>query len=257
MWESFLIKIATGRTGWYIPRNDKDYARLILMLYFLLFVFELILLFVLSKKLVNNLAQVVYRFTNNHHTVVKVLAILFLPGTIIHELAHLLSAGVMLVPVGEMNVIPEFEEDSIKLGSIQIGKTDPLRRSIVGVAPVLFGLILIFSIFLLVNIEAAPWWQIALALYLIFEIGNTMFSSKKDLEGTIIFVATILILAFAVLAAFYFLDKQLLLNFWVYLSQLNLNFLIKFFKQAGIYLIVPIILDFLIILFSFPFKIRR
>lgn len=227
----------------------------------MLFIFELVLLFVLSKKLVNSLAQVVYRFTNNRNTVVRVLAILFLPGTIIHELAHLLFAGVMLIPVGEMNVIPGIEGENVKLGSVQIGKTDPLRRSIVGVAPVLFGLILIFSIFLLVPIGEGtiPWWQTTLALYLIFEIGNTMFSSKKDLEGTIIFAATILILFFAILTAVYFLDKALLQNFWVYLSQLNLQFLIKFFKQAGLYLMVPTILDLFIILFASVFtrKIPR
>lgn len=220
------------------------------MLYCLLFIFELILLFVLSKKLVNSLAGIVYRFTSNHHTVVRVLAILFLPGTIIHELAHLLFAGVMLVPVGEMNVVPEVEGQSVKLGSVQIGKTDPLRRSIIGVAPVLFGLILIFSIFLLVDLNTAPWWQIALALYFIFVIGNTMFSSKKDLEGTIIFVATILIILLAILAALYFLDKPLLLSFWSYISQLDLEFLIKFFKQANTYLAVPVILDLLMILFA-------
>lgn len=220
------------------------------MLYFLLFIFELVLLFVLSKKLVNSLAGIVYKFTSNHHTVVRVLAILFLPGTIIHEMAHLLFAGVMLVPVGEINVVPEIEGQSVKLGSVQIGKTDPLRRSIVGVAPVLFGLILIFSIFLLVPIGSGlPWWQTALALYLLFEIGNTMFSSKKDLEGTIIFTATILVLTFAILAAIYFLDKSLLQNLWLYLSQLDLNFLNKYFKQADIYLSIPVTLDLLVILF--------
>lgn len=220
----------------------------------MLFIFELILLFFLAKKLVNALAQILFRITKSHKAVVSTLAIVFLPGTIIHELAHLLSAGVMLVPVGEINVVPEIEGQSVKLGSVQIGKTDPLRRSIVGVAPVLFGLILIFSIFLLVPIGSSlPWWQTALALYLLFEIGNTMFSSKKDLEGTIIFAATILILAFAILASIYFLDKSLLQNLWLYLSQLDLNFLNKYFKQADIYLAVPVVLDLLVILLTLPF----
>lgn len=190
---------------------------------------------------------------------VNTLAVIFLPGTIIHELAHLLFAGVMLVPVGEINVVPEIEGQTVKLGSVQISKTDPLRRSIVGVAPVLFGLILIFSIFLLVPIgdSALPWWQTALALYLLFEIGNTMFSSKKDLEGTIIFAATILILAFAILAAIYFLDKPLLQNLWLYFSQQDLNFLNKYFKQADIYLAVPVVLDLAIILLVSLFTSRK
>lgn len=115
------------------------------MLYFLAFVFELILLFILSRKLINSLAKLIYRFTKSHKVVVHSLAVIFLPGTIFHELAHLLFAGIMLVPVGEMNVVPEIEEGGVKLGSVEIGHTDPFRRAIIGVAPVLFGMLLIFS----------------------------------------------------------------------------------------------------------------
>jgi len=107
-----------------------------LMLYFLLFIFELILLFFLSKKLINSLARIIFRLTKNHKAVVNILAIIFLPGTIIHELAHLLFAGLMMVPVGELSVVPEVDERGVKLGSVQIGKTDPIRGTIVGMAPV-------------------------------------------------------------------------------------------------------------------------
>ncbi|MDO8573160.1 MAG: hypothetical protein Q7R77_00210, partial [Candidatus Daviesbacteria bacterium] len=170
-------------------------------------------------------------------------AIIFLPGTIIHELAHLLFAGVMLVPIGDMSVLPEIEEKGVKLGSVQIGKTDPFRRAIVGVAPVLLGMVLIFSIFLLVKIGEAPWWQIILALYMLFQIGNTMFSSRKDIEGSILFVVLVLVLSAVILTGLYFLNPAILSN----ISKVNLEFTIPFFKQAAIYLVIPTALDLLIL----------
>ncbi|MBI2329830.1 hypothetical protein HYU94_00365 [Candidatus Daviesbacteria bacterium] len=217
------------------------------MLYFLVLLFELILLFILSKKVVNFLAQIIYKFTKSHRVVVHTLAVVFLPGTIIHELAHLLFAGIMLVPVGELSVMPEIEEKGVKLGTVEIGKTDPFRRMIIGVAPVLLGMILIFSLFLLVKIGIAPWWQVALVLYFLFEIGNTMFSSKKDLEGSIIFVILVLALFLIAFLVLYFLNPALLQNIWVYLNNLNLEFAANFFKQASIYLLIPVALDLLII----------
>ncbi|MCL5784233.1 MAG: hypothetical protein M1142_02675 [Patescibacteria group bacterium] len=220
------------------------------MVYFILFLVELVFLFLLSRQLVQSLARAIYKISKSHRVVVHTLAILFLPGTIIHELAHLLFAGVMLVPVGEMNVLPEIEGDGVKLGSVQIAKTDPFRRMIIGVAPVLLGMILIFSIFLLVKLGVSPWWQAALALYFLFEIGNTMFSSKKDIEGSVLFVILILTLALVITIALYFLNPNILQNFWLYLNQLNLDFAANFFKQASIYLIIPAALDLLMILLT-------
>ncbi|MBU1000231.1 hypothetical protein KKE78_02435 [Patescibacteria group bacterium] len=226
------------------------------MIYFLIFLSELLLLFFLSKKLVNSLSRLIYKFTRSHRVVVHTLALVFLPGTIVHELAHLLFAGVMLVPVGEISALPKIEEKGVKLGSVQIGRTDPLRRMIIGVAPVLLGLVLIFSIFFLIKIGISPWWQVVLALYLLFEIGNTMFSSKQDVEGSILFLILILALSLILAIFLYFLSPALLQNFWLYLNNLNLEFAINFFKQASIYLVIPVALDLLVILLSSPFSNR-
>lgn len=217
------------------------------MFYFLLFLSELILLFFLSRKLVQSLAVVIYKFTRNHSAVVRALAIIFLPGTIIHELAHLLFAGVMLVPVGELSVVPEIEAKGVKLGSVQIGKTDPFRRTIVGVAPVLLGMILIFAIFLLVKLGTSPWWQVILGLYFLFQIGNTMFSSRKDIEGSILFVTLALVLIGIGLASIYFLRPLLLQSMWLRFTTVDLTFMENFFKQASLYLVIPLVLDLSII----------
>lgn len=220
------------------------------MIYFLIFAFELILLFILSQKLIKALAKIIYKFTRSHRVTVHTLAIIFLPGTIIHELAHLLFAGVMLVPLGELSVLPEIEEKGVKLGRMQIGQTDPLRRMVIGVAPVLLGMILIFSIFFLVKIGVSPWWQVFLALYFIFQIGNTMFSSRKDLEGVVGFLAIVAALAM-VLVVLYFFNQALIQQIWLWLNTLDLEVVSNFFKTASIYLILPVLLDLSIILLTF------
>lgn len=221
---------------------------LILMLYFILFLFELILLFFLSKRLINSLSRLIYRFTGSHKIVVHTLAIIFLPGTIFHELAHLLFAGIMFVPVGEMNVIPEIEEKGVRLGNVQIGKTDPIRRAIVGVAPIIFGMVLILSaLYFIQSQNQHIWWQIILVLYLVFEIGNTMFSSRKDLEGVIVFGAMFLTASIILFIALHFLSPTVLQSIWNYINSLNLEFMVNFLKLANLYLIAPIALDLLII----------
>ncbi|MBI2600136.1 hypothetical protein HYW43_04445 [Candidatus Daviesbacteria bacterium] len=223
------------------------------MIYILFFLLEIGILFFLSKKLINSLARILFKFTHNRQLVVNILAILFLPGTIIHELAHLLMAGIMLIPVGEMTVVPEVLEDGVKLGGVQIGKSDPFRRTLVAVAPVLVGIAAILGILYFAQIDNYGVWQIALALYLIFEIGNTMFSSKKDLEGVIGFVVAILLIIFIVSAAFYLLKPGLIQTLWSYLQTVNFDPAISFFKKSSIYLMVPLGLDLLVILFTIPF----
>lgn len=97
------------------------------MIFFILFAIEMILLFFLSKRLIKSLSLALFRITKSHSAVINTLAIIFLPGTIFHELSHLLTAGVLLVPVGEIKALPEIEKSGVKLGSVQIGKADPFR----------------------------------------------------------------------------------------------------------------------------------
>lgn len=119
---------------------------------------------------------------------IKFFHLLLLPGVVIHELAHLIVAEIILVRTGGLSFSLEQEEDRIVMGSVGIERTDPVRRAIIGFAPVFVGILLIgFSVFYFLS-ERSPVaypWNFALVLFVVFEIGNTMFSSKRDLEGTI------------------------------------------------------------------------
>lgn len=169
---------------------------------------------------------------------ISILAFIFLPGTIIHELAHYLMARLLFVPVGKMEFLPKQEGDTVKLGSVSIASSDPLRRLLIGVAPFLAGTSLI--IITLFIAERESFWGINYAMliifYILFEIGNSMFSSKKDLEGAIAVVLFVLLII-----AFLFI-----LGVRIDLGDLQKTLddkTLHIFYQGAIYLLFPIGLD--------------
>jgi len=155
-----------------------------------LFIFEFAVLFFLSRFVTSKLSFLP----------INLISFLFLPGIIIHELSHLLTASLLFVPVGEIEFIPQIEDGGLKLGSVAIGKTDPIRRFLIGVAPIIFGIALIFGILYFVELSKLTGFGVWLGgSYILFAIGNTMFSSGKDMEGALgllIFVSVILIALF-------------------------------------------------------------
>src|SRR5689334_22124684 len=101
-----------------------------------IFLLELIGLFFLSRFLILSLGHIFYKFFKHEQTVMYVLAFLFFPGTLIHELAHMFMAAMLFVRVGKIELFPQKQGNSIKLGSVAIAHTDPFRRSLIGLAPI-------------------------------------------------------------------------------------------------------------------------
>lgn len=172
------------------------------------------------------------------------MAFLFFPGTILHELAHLIMAGILFVPVGQIDLWPKLEEDGIKLGSVAIAETDIFRRFVVGAAPFLFGVALLLAIlyFGVSNNLLSNQIFIIIMLYLTFEIGNTMFSSKKDMEGALELFGGILF----VLLVFYFLGVRIP-SFNPQLILENKT-VVQIVKQGSIFLLVPLGVDLLVLI---------
>ena len=128
------------------------------------------------------------RLTRSNTLAIQLLALIFFPGVLIHELGHFLMASILFVPTGEIEFLPKVQEGGVKLGSVAIARTDPLRRLLIGLAPTVsgVGILLLASYYL-----GALWplsWKTLLFCYILFEIGNTMFSSSKDLEGALGFL---------------------------------------------------------------------
>lgn len=218
------------------------------MLFLGIFFVELLILFLFSKALIKSLAQLIFFLSKSREVGVYSLAILFFPGTIIHELSHAIVAGVLMVHVGEVEFTPQIHEGGVKLGSAQVGKTDPIRGALIGVAPVIIGLTIILGLLFFFSSgflqgKEFSFWVYLLLFYLIFVIGNTMFSSRKDLEGAV----GGLILSISILTAFYLLGFR---EVFIFLNQIISVELVGFFQKSSLFLIVPLVLDFLVILFA-------
>lgn len=210
------------------------------MVYLFIFLAELISLFFFSRLLTNSIARLFFTITRSHKTTISLLAVLYLPGTIIHELAHVIVAGALLVQSGEIEFMPQVRDDGIKLGSAEIEKTDPFRRAIIGLAPVLVGsasiLGLIYYLNRLFSQNSASILAFIIIFILIFMLSNTMFSSKKDLEGTV----SVLILILSFIIGIYLLGFGSAFN-WV--GELYERHYRETFKLASVFMLVPIGID--------------
>ncbi len=210
------------------------------MIFFAAFFIEIFILFLLSRSMSKTLS----RFMS-----INLISLVFLPGVIVHELSHFLVAVVLLVPVGDMEFSPKKNGNGVRLGSIEIGKTDPIRRSMVGFAPVFVGLVLVVGIVYLFTSNALffqgknPFLFVTAVLaviYFLFAVSNTMFSSSRDMEGT----AEILIALSIIFAASY------LLGFRPSLSHLDKIFtkeLIGLIQKSVVFLSIPIAIDLFIL----------
>lgn len=210
------------------------------MLYFISFFAEIIILYLLSRAVSKNLSKFMS---------IGALSFLFLPGIIIHELSHLFMAAILFVPVGDMEFVPKRAGNSVKMGSVEIGKTDPVRRSIIGFAPVFLGLVIVIGVIYL-SFSTILFFQnknififvaiILTIIYLLFAISNTMFSSRRDMEGTIEIAITLLIIFLVA----YILGFRFTLS---YLDKIPIKEFIAIIRQSAMFLMIPIAIDLLIL----------
>lgn len=178
----------------------------------LLFIFlgEMLLLFILSQKTTTLIFRILYSIFNNERTTWAIVTFIFLPGTVVHEFSHLIVAEVLRVRTGELSFTPQIENKShgqtqVKAGYLKIANTDPLRRFLIGFAPVVFGLItslVIIWFFEHFWPDLSLWWQKALFVsgngYLLFAVSSSMFSSKADMEGAQYFLPVMLLVLVAI-----------------------------------------------------------
>lgn len=76
--------------------------------------------------------------------VIALFSLILLPGVFIHELSHYLTAIALRVPVLKFSLVPQTSKDGqLRLGFVQTRRCDPVRDSLIGIAPFVFGLIVI------------------------------------------------------------------------------------------------------------------
>lgn len=127
-----------------------------------------------------------------------------LPGVVLHEVSHWATARLLGLQVGRLELWPKAEKDGLRLGSVQVQQADPLRGSLVGIAPLVAGSAVLLLIgryafgleaFLeaLVRGDAGALWAAAqqaagtrdlwLWAYLVFAVANAMLPSPADRQA--------------------------------------------------------------------------
>jgi hypothetical protein len=148
-------------------------------------------------------------------------SIMLLPGTFVHESAHWVAAKFLDVRTRRFSLMPaRMPRGLLRLGFVEIERTDTLREALIGVAPLLAGsaLVLVIAAYnlpthpfqrsvsqeltLLLNdlpraLTADYFW---LWLYLVFSISNGMLPSQSDRQAwtpVLIWLGIISVLAYA------------------------------------------------------------
>jgi hypothetical protein len=165
----------------------------------------LALLFV-ERWITRSLQEVSIRWVGDPDVALIIYFVLVLPGVVIHELSHWLMAKLLGVRVSRPKIGPVRKGRSrrVSLGSVRVGKVDPVRASLIGLAPLLGGsavILLVGNLVLGVDelipamtgqgwegildgleqvVRVADFW---LWLYLIFAVSNAMLPSESDMAA--------------------------------------------------------------------------
>lgn len=142
-----------------------------------------------------------YLLFENSQMALVLYFLLLLPGIIVHELSHWLMAKLLGMRTGKLSIWPSGRRDRMQMGSVKIARADPIRESLVGLAPLIGGGLVILIIGDLVlglgeakdALLSGEWswigeelWNYVhtpdfwLWLYLIFSVSNAMLPSEAD-----------------------------------------------------------------------------
>ena len=224
-------------------------TKLMAMIYLFLLIVELIVLSLLAKKVYRKLSLFFLKIVRRKKLAVWLMAVLYFPGTLVHELAHFFAALALAVPVGEVNLIPRIEDDRIKYGSVSIAKKGPIRMFLISIAPLIIGTLIIFIISYLFLIEElfSGIWAVVISGYLVFTTANSMFLSKSDLKGVWALLVSLVVISIIIYVLLYSLFN---IDFGVLFS----TEIIGFVKMVNLFLALPILINVLILL---TFGIKR
>jgi len=157
---------------------------------------SLLLLFFSKRWLTIEISHLVHRFGGGHRAIIVIWSIIFLPGTVIHELSHFFFAILTGARTGKIEIFPEHLEDewedensgqSVALGYVQTQRLNPLQGFLVGTAPFIVGLILLIWLASLLQTSYDSGQTVYLCFqgYLFFTIANSFFPSWSDIKQTL------------------------------------------------------------------------
>jgi len=158
-----------------------------------------LLLAYLSATFGRRIQILTFLVTGNETASLYVYHTLLLPGTIVHELSHWLAATLLGVKTAGLSLRPQTpRRGQVQFGALKAAATDPARESLIGIAPLFIGSLIILAVarhmlaINLVNVFEHPFeilrrmgraQDAGLKIYLILAIGNAMIPSSADLRS--------------------------------------------------------------------------
>lgn len=155
--------------------------------------------------------------SNSQLTATWLYFFLFLPGILLHEVSHYVVAWLLRANPSKLTLWPKAKRGRVVLGSVEVRNADPVVHSLIGVAPLVFGSIIVWLIArflqfdllaqtfidgnmerfyrgLFQSLNTPDFW---LWLYLLFAISNAMLPSPADRvywRPVLLFIGVIIVL---------------------------------------------------------------
>ncbi len=171
----------------------------------------------LQRILQREIQAIFLLLTRQPEISMALFSLLFLPGVLLHELSHFLMARLLEVPTGRFSIIPrKMEGGKIQLGYVETATTDFVRDALIGMAPLITGIVFVALVGVsrlgmnalwtslvqgqlsainpaITNMFSHPdFW---LWFYLVFTISSTMLPSASDRRAWLPLILVFLFLA--------------------------------------------------------------
>jgi hypothetical protein len=197
----------------------------------------LVMLAFFQRRLHFEIQAILLMITQRAEIAIVLFSLLFLPGVILHEVSHFLSARLLGVPTGRFSIIPQpLPDGRLRMGYVETASTDIVRDALIGSAPLLTGCTFILYVTLvplgLANVwaefvdgnlmvlsesvvslyERPDFW---LWFYLVFVVSSTMMPSASDRRAWLPLAIVVVIILSFVLVVW---PGNLLSDAWVTIS---------------------------------------
>jgi hypothetical protein len=196
------------------------------------FIVMLVPLVILQRLLHREIQAVFLILTRDARLTMGIFSVIFLPGVFLHELSHFLMAKTVRVPTGKVSLLPRpLPDGRLQLGYVETAKSDIVRDSLIGAAPLIVGTLFVAYI-AIYQLEMRVLWDVLrngqfnlfwmgvnalpnvkdfyLWFYLTFAVSSTMMPSESDRHAWLELVVSVGILfaiALLVGAGPWMLDK--------------------------------------------------
>ena len=161
-----------------------------------------VVMYPLKRWISAHVQGVAFLLTGNSQAAVWIYWVMFLPGTLLHEISHWLTAAALGVRTTRFSLWPKIKKKGeLQMGAVQVDAVDPFRYSLIGLAPLIFGSLAVLLIgqgqlelsrlgdaIGAGNLDAISYAaaetmavrDIWLWLYLLFAVSNAMLPSASD-----------------------------------------------------------------------------